>query len=107
MSKSPSTLRQALALASFVVVTFCAPLLGVFATPDLWYTALNKPAWNPPSWIFGPVWTSLYLLMAVAAWKDQESLMRHFSGWGMKRLPGTRFMMAAPEILREELVTKL
>ncbi len=33
--------------------------------------------------------------------EDQEALMRHFSGWGMRRLPGTRFMMAAPEILRD------
>jgi len=54
---SPSTLRQALALAGFIVITFCAPLLGIFSKPDLWYEALNKPEWNPPG-----------LLMAVAAW---------------------------------------
>ena len=33
-----------------------------------WYDGLTKPAWNPPSWVFGPVWTTLYVLMAVAAW---------------------------------------
>jgi len=68
MSKSPTAPRQALALAGFVVVTFCAPLLGIFSKPDLWYEALNKPTWNPPGWIFEPVWSLLYLLMAVAAW---------------------------------------
>jgi len=68
MNESRSTARQALGLAGFVLITFCAPLLGVFAKPDLWYAALDKPAWNPPAWIFGPVWSLLYLLMAVAAW---------------------------------------
>lgn len=34
-----------------------------------WYRSLTKPAWNPPTWVFGPVWTILYALMAVAAWR--------------------------------------
>ena len=36
--------------------------------PGEWYATLNKPSWNPPSWIFGPVWSALYTMMAVAAW---------------------------------------
>jgi tryptophan-rich sensory protein len=84
MSKSPSSPRQALALVGFIVVTFCAPLVGIFAMPDQWYAALNKPAWNPPPWIFGPVWSLLYLMMAVAAWLVwrregwQKALMLYF-----------------------------
>lgn len=61
-------LRHALALAGFIVVTFCAPLAASFSLPGAWYGSLDKPAWNPPAWIFGPVWTLLYLMMAVAAW---------------------------------------
>jgi tryptophan-rich sensory protein len=64
------------ALAAFIVVTFCAPLAGVFSPPGDWYASLAKPEWNPPSWIFGPVWTFLYLMMAVAAWLVWKSV-----GW--------------------------
>ncbi|MBX9775583.1 MAG: tryptophan-rich sensory protein [Xanthobacteraceae bacterium] len=49
-----------------------ASLLGQFATyPNIatWYAGLAKPAFTPPNWIFAPVWTSLYLLMAFALWR--------------------------------------
>lgn len=41
-----------------------------WTTPALspWYAGLAKPSWTPPNWLFGPVWTCLYLMMAVAAW---------------------------------------
>jgi translocator protein len=64
-------MRNGLALAGFMVVALAMGGLGGFITaqPVLdWYPLLNKPSWTPPSWLFGPVWTVLYILMALAAW---------------------------------------
>jgi len=67
-SQTRPALRDAIGLAFWIALTFCAPVLGVISPPGDWYASLNKPSWNPPPWIFGPVWTTLYLMMAVAAW---------------------------------------
>jgi translocator protein len=60
-----------LALSGFIAICLLAGALGGWATSQSildWYPTLNKPAWNPPPWIFAPVWTTLYVLMAIAAW---------------------------------------
>lgn len=60
------------ALVVIVLLTFAASVGGSAVTesgPGTWYQQLEKPAFNPPSWVFGPVWTALYLAMAVAAWR--------------------------------------
>ena len=67
--KSP--LAQTIGLFVAILICFAAAGLGAaVTTPQIpgWYAALAKPAWNPPDWIFGPVWSLLYLMMAVAAW---------------------------------------
>jgi tryptophan-rich sensory protein len=59
-----------LALAGFVALSECAGVLGsLFTAPAIagWYAMLAKPALAPPDWVFAPVWTTLFLLMGVAA----------------------------------------
>jgi tryptophan-rich sensory protein len=60
--------RQTLALIGWLVLCFAASGTAVFVSIGGWYSSLNKPSWNPPPWIFGPVWSLLYMMMAVAAW---------------------------------------
>ena len=70
------SLKQYAVLAFFVSVCLAAGGLGSIATARSvsdWYPLLAKPTWNPPSWIFGPVWTFLYILMGAAAWRVWRS----------------------------------
>lgn len=57
-----------LSLVVFLLLTAGAAAFGGMFTQGTWYDSLTKPALNPPGWIFGPVWTILYILMALAAW---------------------------------------
>lgn len=68
-----------LSLAAWILGCLLAGGLGGFAStraPDF-YFKLNRPSWSPPSWLFGPVWTTLYILMATAAWMVWKE-----RGWG-------------------------
>ena len=69
---APSQPRSLLFLAVFLAA--CALVAGIggavtAVSLPAWYAHLAKPPFNPPNWIFGPVWTALYLLMAIAAWR--------------------------------------
>ena len=55
-------------LAVFIVLVVAAASSGVFFKPGEWYRALRKPFWTPPNWLFGPVWSVLYIMIAFAGW---------------------------------------
>ena len=60
-----------LSLALILLVTFVASGIGSFVTSSFkepWYSEILLPTFNPPSWVFGPVWTTLYIFMSIAVW---------------------------------------
>lgn len=67
-ARSPAS--QAVGLLGWLVVAYAAAAVGAIASVEAasFYAQLSKPPWAPPAWLFGPVWSVLYTLMAVAAW---------------------------------------
>ena len=61
-----------LSLALILLVTLIASAIGGFTTSSFkepWYSEIILPSFNPPSWVFAPVWTTLYIMMSIAIWK--------------------------------------
>ena len=62
--------RNWLTLIAFLAVVIgVGALIGTQVMPGAWYAALEKPWFNPPNWVFGPVWFILYAMIAVAGWR--------------------------------------
>ena len=71
--------NKILSFIIFILVTYSASAIGGFATitfKEPWYSLLIKPYFNPPDWIFAPVWTTLYLMMTIAIWSFWHSKNR-------------------------------
>ena len=61
-----------LSLVLILLITFIASAIGGFTTATFkepWYSGIVLPSFNPPSWVFAPVWTLLYIMMSFAIWK--------------------------------------
>src|SRR5512134_3395392 len=86
--QSSRAVRKFLAFLASLAVCFGAAAMGALFMPGEWYASLKKPSWNPPGWIFGPVWTTLYTMMAVAAW-----LVWKRGGFAAQRRPLTLFLV--------------
>jgi tryptophan-rich sensory protein len=86
-----SSLRQWFGLVVFVTICFGTASIGSLLTmPSLggWYAELQKPSWNPPNWVFGPVWSALFLGMAIAGW-----LVWRKRGWRGATVPLSLFAL--------------
>jgi benzodiazapine receptor len=65
------SVRQGVFLTGFIVLCLAAGGVGAFLTApavSTWYRLITKPSWTPPDWVFGPVWTTLYIMMGCAGW---------------------------------------
>jgi translocator protein len=75
-------MNHRLALILFLVLVGGGGLvIGYLTMPGEWYARLAKPTFNPPGWLFGPVWTVLYVIIAVAGWRVWQG---DRGGWPMK-----------------------
>jgi len=68
--------RQWKSLALWLLLSFLVAGIASMFMPDAWYAALQKPDFNPPNWVFAPVWTLLYIFMAISIWRVQRKQQR-------------------------------
>jgi tryptophan-rich sensory protein len=98
MIRLPPLPLQVIALVFLLALTLGVGALGSAVTlPSIggWYAGLAKPPFNPPNWVFGPVWTLLYIVMAVAAWLA----WRASPGTSLLRGARTAFLLYAIQLV--------
>lgn len=70
--------------AAFLLIVFAVAATGAAFPPGDWYSGLQKPPGTPPPWVFGPVWTTLYVMIAIAGarlWREPISAARSRALW--------------------------
>jgi translocator protein len=83
-------------LAAAVLVCLSAGFIGSFFTMSsipIWYATIQKPTFNPPNWVFGPVWTTLYVLMGISAY------LVWMKGWDKKEVRNALAIFAVQLVL--------
>ncbi|MFH1248926.1 MAG: TspO/MBR family protein [archaeon] len=88
--------RKSITITFFMLICLLAGFIGsIFTTPAIptWYAPINKPSFNPPNWIFAPVWTVLFLIMGVSLFLVWEK------GWKNKRVKAAIFVFSIQLIL--------
>ena len=86
ITKKPSIVKL---IISIVICQLAGAIGAIFTTPKIgtWYAALHKPLFNPPNWIFGPVWITLYTLMGIAlylVWESKKSKKQALQIFGLQ-----------------------
>ncbi len=74
-------MKRYLGLVAFVVIVGAVAFSAGQFMPGAWYAGLAKPAWTPPNWLFGPVWSVLYLMIALAGWLVWENEAAPSARW--------------------------
>lgn len=73
-------------LGALILLCLAVGWTGSLVTTDqipTWYQTLEKPAWTPPNWLFGPVWTTLYVLIGIAGWRVAPAHAPGRDAWGL------------------------
>ncbi len=105
--------KQWPALAAFVALCLGVGAIGGWVTAEpvaQWYPSLQKPWFDPPAWVFGPVWTVLYVMMAIAAWQvyvagDRAALTSFYVQLGLNLLWSVVFFgLRSPGLALIEIV---
>ncbi len=89
-------MHRYLTLALFIVLVLGGgTVIGFMTLPGAWYAGLTKPPFNPPNWIFAPVWTLLYIMVAVAGWRTWQTRTAQHRHDGVVHPACTQFHLVA------------